>query len=229
MRDVARLVTLVERDDREAPAERAEALAALEDRPLAPVVAVTGAPGVGKSTLLGALASALVQPGDRRLAIVAVDPSSAISGGALLGDRTRIRVPSGRVFVRSQASQVMSGGLAPRTYPVVRTLRRLFDLVLLETVGVGQSEDDVRHVADATYLLLQPFAGDALQHLKAGVMEIGDSLVVTKSDAGEPARRTVAELQAALGLARPGRSVPVHAVSARSGEGIAELAEAVAA
>src|SRR4051794_15697645 len=193
MRDVARLVTLVEREDERAPAERAEALVAIEDRPLAPVVAVTGAPGVGKSTLLGALASALVQPGDRRLAIVAVDPSSAISGGALLGDRTRIRVPSGRVFVRSQASQAMPGGLAPRTYPVVRTLRRLFDLVLLETVGVGQSEADVRHVADATYVLLQPLAGDALQHLKAGVMEIGDALVVTKCDAGEPARRTVAE------------------------------------
>jgi len=229
MRDVARLVTLVEREDERAPAERAEALLAIEDRPLAPVVAVTGAPGVGKSTLLGALASVLVEPGDRRLAIVAVDPSSAISGGALLGDRTRIRVPAGRVFIRSQASQVMSGGLAPRTYPVVRTLRRLFDLVLLETVGVGQSEDDVRHVADATYLLLQPFAGDALQHLKAGVMEIGDSLVVTKSDAGEAARRAVTELQAALGLARPGRSVPLHAVSARTGEGIPALAEAVAA
>ncbi len=114
MRDVARLVTLVERDDPGAPAERAAALAAIEDRPLAPVVGFTGAPGVGKSTLLGALASVLAEPGDRRIAIVAVDPSSAVSGGALLGDRTRIRVPSGRVFVRSQASQVMPGGLAPR-------------------------------------------------------------------------------------------------------------------
>jgi LAO/AO transport system kinase len=230
MRDVARLVTLVERDDPAAPGERADALHAIEDRPRAPVVGITGAPGVGKSTLLGAVAAALLDDdGPRRIAILAVDPSSAVSGGALLGDRTRIQVPSDRVFVRSQASQAMTGGLAPSTYPVVRALRRLFDLVLLETVGVGQSEDDVRHVADATYLLLQPLAGDALQHLKAGVMEAPDALVVTKCDAGEVARRAVSELEGALGLARPGERIPVHAVSARTGAGVAELAAAVAA
>ena len=108
MRDVARLVTLVERDDRDAAAERAEALLAIEDHQPAPVVAVTGAPGVGKSTLLGAVAAALLDDdGPRRIAILAVDPSSAVSGGALLGDRTRIPVPSDRVFVRSQASQAI--------------------------------------------------------------------------------------------------------------------------
>jgi LAO/AO transport system ATPase len=229
MRDVARLVTLIERDDPAAPGERADALAAIEHRPCAPVVGFTGAPGVGKSTLLGAVASALLEDTPRRIAIVAVDPSSASSGGALLGDRTRIRVPTDRVFVRSQASQALTGGLAPSTYPVVRALRRLFDLVLLETVGVGQSEDDVRHVADATYLLLQPLAGDALQHLKAGLMEAPDALVVTKCDAGAVARQAVAELEGALGLARPGEQIPVHAVSARTGSGVGELAAAVAA
>src|SRR6476619_4038619 len=226
MREIARLVTLVERDDPAAAGERTTALAAIEDRPRAPVVGFTGAPGVGKSTLLGAVTATLTSDPARRIAIVAVDPSSSASGGALLGDRTRIQVPSDRVFVRSQASQGMSGGLAPSTYPVVRALRRLFDLVLLETVGVGQSEDDVRHVADATYLLLQPMAGDALQHLKAGLMEAPDALVVTKCDAGEPARCTVAELEGALGLARPGERLPVHAVSARTGAGIDELATA---
>jgi len=229
MRDVARLVTLIERDDAAAPGERAEALAAIEDRALAPVVGFTGAPGVGKSTLLGAVATALLDDASRRIAIVAVDPSSATSGGALLGDRTRIRVPTDRVFVRSQASQAITGGLAPSTYPVVRALRRLFDLVLLETVGVGQSEDDVRHVADATYLLLQPLAGDALQHLKAGLMEAPDGLVVTKCDAGAVARQAVAELEGSLGLARPGERVPIHAVSARTGAGVEQLAAAVAA
>lgn len=229
MREVARLVTLVERDDPAAVAERAAPLAAIESNALAPVVGFTGAPGVGKSTLLGAVASALAAGSDRRIAIVAVDPSSAVTGGALLGDRTRIRVPEGRVFVRSQASQAESGGLAPTTYPVVRALRRLFDLVLVETLGVGQSEDDIRHVADATYLLLQPLAGDTVQHLKAGLMEAPDVIVVTKCDVADLAHRALAELRGAIGLARPGETIPLHAVSARSGTGIDELAAAVAA
>lgn len=229
MREVARLVTLVERDDPAAVAERAEPLAAIESNPLAPVVGFTGAPGVGKSTLLGALASALAAGSDRRIAIVAVDPSSAVTGGALLGDRTRIRVPEGRVFIRSQASQAESGGLAPTTYPVVRALRRLFDLVLVETLGVGQSEDDIRHVADATYLLLQPLAGDSVQHLKAGLMEAPDAIVVTKCDVADLAHRALADLRGAIGLARPGETIPLHAVSARTGAGIDELAAAVAA
>ncbi len=229
MREVARLVTRVERDDPAAAAERAAPLAAIEQRPLAPVVGFTGAPGVGKSTLLGALASSLAAGSDRRIAIVAVDPSSAVTGGALLGDRTRIRVPEGRVFIRSQASQAESGGLAPATYPVVRVLRRLFDLVLVETLGVGQSEDDIRHVADATYLLLQPLAGDAVQHLKAGLMEAPDVIVVTKCDVADLAHRALAELRAAIGLARPGETIPLYTVSARTGAGIADLAAAVAA
>jgi LAO/AO transport system kinase len=229
MREVARLVTLVERDDPAAAAERAGALAAIEGNALAPVVGFTGAPGVGKSTLLGALASALVTGSDRRIAIVAVDPSSAVTGGALLGDRTRIRVPAGRVFIRSQASHAASGGLSPATYPVVRVLRRLFDLVLVETLGVGQSEDDIRHVADATHLLLQPLAGDSVQHLKAGLMEAPDVIVVTKCDVADLAHRALADLRAAIGLARPGETVPLHAVSARTGTGVAELAEVVAA
>lgn len=229
MREVARLVTLVERDDPPAVAERAAPLAAIESNPLAPVVGFTGAPGVGKSTLLGALATALVAGSEGRIAIVAVDPSSAATGGALLGDRTRIRVPEGRVFIRSQASQAESGGLAPATYPVVRALRRLFDLVLVETLGVGQSEDDIRHVADATYLLLQPLAGDSVQHLKAGLMEAPDAIVVTKCDVADLAQRALADLHGAIGLARPGETIPLHAVSARTGAGIDELAAAVAA
>jgi LAO/AO transport system kinase len=229
MREVARLVTLVERDDPAAAAERAAPLAKIEANPLAPVVGFTGAPGVGKSTLLGALASSMATTSERRIAIVAVDPSSAITGGALLGDRTRIRVPEGRVFIRSQASQAESGGLAPTTYPVVRILRRLFDLVLVETLGVGQSEDDIRHVADATCLLLQPLAGDSVQHLKAGLMEAPDVIVVTKCDVADLAHRALADLRAAMGLARPGETIPLHAVSARTGSGIADLAAAVAA
>ena len=225
--DVARLVTLFEREDAAAVALRAPVEAALADRPLAPVVGLTGAPGVGKSTLIGALAPHLVAAG--RVAVLAVDPSSVASGGALLGDRTRIRAPGAEVFVRSQASAARTGGLAPRTYPVLWLLRRLFDLVLVETVGVGQSEDDVRHVADEVLLLLQPLAGDAVQHMKAGVMEAPTAIVLTKCDARELAARAIAELQAVIGLARPGEEVPIHAVSARTGAGVAALAAVVLA
>jgi LAO/AO transport system kinase len=222
MRDIARLVTLVERDDDAAVAERAGPLAAMEGDELAPIVGVTGAPGVGKSTLVGALARDLA--GDRRLAVLAIDPSSPHSGGALLGDRLRIGAPADRVFVRSQASGGVRGGLAPRTYPVLRVLRRLFDLVLVETVGVGQSEDDVRHVADDLLLCVQPLAGDHVQHLKAGLMEAPDAIVVTKCDEERLAAAAVGEVRATIGLARPGAAIDVYAVSARSGAGVAELA-----
>ena len=226
-REIARLVSLFERDDDGAAAARAVVADELEARPLAPVVGFTGAPGVGKSTLIGAVATRLAR--DRRIAVLAIDPSSASSGGALLGDRTRIRVPAGRVFVRSQASELETGGLGRRTYPVIRLLRRVFDLVLVETVGVGQSELDIRHVADRVYLLLQPLAGDVVQHLKAGVMEVPDAIVVTKSDAGAAAARALAEVRATIGLARPGETVPVFAVSASTGDGVELVAGDVGA
>jgi LAO/AO transport system kinase len=225
--EIARLITLFEREDAAAIALRAGLESSFGGEPLAPVVGITGAPGVGKSTLIGALAPSLAR--DRRVAVLAVDPSSAASGGALLGDRTRIRAPAGGVFVRSQAAATRTGGLGPRTYPVLRLLRRLFDLVLVETVGVGQSEDDVRHVADEVLLLLQPLAGDGLQHLKAGIMEVPTAIVLTKCDAGELATRAIAELTAVIGLARPGEAVAIHAVSARTGAGLEPLAAAILA
>jgi LAO/AO transport system kinase len=225
-RQIARLITLLERDDPAAPDARQGLEESLGDAPLAPVLGITGAPGVGKSTLIGAVAARLA---DRRVFVIAVDPSSTISGGALLGDRTRIRAPGDRVFVRSQASRGAVGGLAPRTYPVVRAMRRLFDLVLVETVGVGQSETAVTAAADAVYLVLQPLAGDALQHFKAGIMETPDAIVLTKCDAGGEARLALAELAGAIPLARPGSKVPIFVTSSRTGEGIPELARAVGA
>ncbi len=221
MRDLARLITLVERDDAAAPALRAGPLAAIEGNLIAPVIGVTGAPGVGKSTLLGAVAAEIA--GDRRVAIVAVDPSSPHSGGALLGDRLRMAIPHGDVFVRSQATAGTSGGLAPRTYPVLRVLRRLFDIVFVETVGVGQTEDDVRHVVDDLLLCVQPLAGDSIQHLKAGLMESPDAVVVTKCDEERLAASAVTELRATIGLARPDTDVAVVAVSARTGMGVSDL------
>lgn len=225
-REIARIVTLVEREDPAAIPSRRHLEESLAAAPAAPVVGVTGAPGAGKSTLIGALVTCLPE---FRIAVVAIDPSSTVSGGALLGDRTRIRAAGERVFVRSQASGGGLGGLAPRTYPVVRVLRRLFDLVLVETVGVGQSETAIADVADTVYLAVQPLAGDVLQHLKAGVMEAIDAVVLTKGDEVDAARRTLAELRAALPLARPDTGVPIFVTSARTGEGVPGLARAIAA
>jgi LAO/AO transport system kinase len=225
-RAVAKLLTLFERDDAAAPAARQPVAVMLEHRSLAPVIGITGAPGAGKSTLIGAACRLIAARHDRRVGVIAVDPSSRRSGGALLGDRTRIRVDDPRVFVRSQASDTHPGGIAPRTYPVVRVLRRLVDVVIVETVGVGQTEDAVATIADATYLVLQPLAGDVVQHLKAGVMEAPDAVILTKSDETRLAQRARAELEAALPLARPGEHVALFAVSGRTGDGVDALVNA---
>ena len=169
----------------------------------------TGPPGVGKSTLIGALVPVFRA---RRLTvgIAAVDPSSRRTGGALLGDRTRIDADAADVgvFVRSFAARERLGGLADLATPAVVLMRALFDLVLIETVGVGQSETEVGEVADAVVLCTQPGAGDALQFMKAGVMEIPDWAVVTKADLGAPAQRAAADLKAALAFAAPGEATP---------------------
>ncbi len=220
-------MTVFERDDPAAARERDAVRARLAQAPVAPVIGLTGAPGVGKSTLIGALVPHLTV--HRRVAVLAVDPSSRVSGGALLGDRARMPGGDDRLFVRSQASGGQPGGLAATTGDVVWLLRRLFGLVLVETVGVGQTEDDIAGVANHVLLLLQPLAGDVLQHLKAGVMEVADALVLTKCDEQSLASRAHAELASTVGLARPGRRVPLHAVSARTGRGLPELAAAVLA
>ncbi|HVX21327.1 MAG TPA: methylmalonyl Co-A mutase-associated GTPase MeaB [Acidimicrobiales bacterium] len=228
-RSISRLVSLVEDGRPAARPRQEEAMAALAaaTRRRGGVVGVTGSPGSGKSTLLGGVARAMLA-GDPALtlAMVAVDPSSPTSGGALLGDRTRMRPDtSDRLFVRSQASSTSLGGLAPTTYLVTAVLARLFDVVLVETVGIGQSEADVRHLATDVYLVVGPLAGDELQFLKAGIIEVPDAFVVSKWD--EPAaRRTYHQLRATLWLARPTDhgDIPVHRTSAKDGHGIADLA-----
>jgi LAO/AO transport system kinase len=163
------------------------------------VVGVTGPPGAGKSMLLGELVRAWRAAG-RSVAVLAVDPSSKRSGGALLGDRARI--PSDpdddRVFIRSTAAAGRLGGLAPATRAAAHALAAAFDVVVVETVGVGQSETDVAEVADTVAVIVQPGSGDVLQFLKAGIMEIPDVLVVTKADLGDVALRARRDLNAAL-------------------------------
>ena len=201
------------------------------------VIGLTGPPGAGKSSLAGALIRHWLEP-DRvddtpGVGMVAVDPSSRRSGGALLGDRARLRFESGeRVFVRSMASRDQLGGLAPATRAAVAVLRAAFPRTLVETVGVGQSEVDVETVADSVVIVLQPGSGDTLQFMKAGLLEIPDVLVVHKWDLGEIAERTRSDLLALLPLlTMPGDGhwdPPVIGVSSRSGAGLSELAEALA-
>jgi LAO/AO transport system kinase len=178
------------------------------------VVGVTGPPGAGKSTLLGALAAAWRARG-RTVAVLAVDPTSTRSGGARLGDRARIDAdPADRgLFIRSSAAGERTGGLAPATRAAAQALAAAFDVVVIETVGVGQSETDVAEAADTVAVVVQPGSGDALQFLKAGIMEIPDVLVVTKADLGAVAQRALRDLSAALrSLGAAG--VAVTAVSA---------------
>jgi GTPase len=192
------------------------------------VVGVTGPPGVGKSSLLSRLVAAW-RARDRSVAVLAVDPTSRRSGGALLGDRARIDVdPADRnVFIRSNAAGTRLGGLAPATRAAAAALAAAFDVVVIETVGVGQSETEVADVADTVAVVVQPASGDVLQFLKAGIMEIPDVLVVTKADLGQIAARAVTDLHAALRALGSQHTavVPVSSVSPPSG--IEALVEAI--
>jgi LAO/AO transport system kinase len=181
---------------------------------------LTGPPGVGKSTLANSLIRKLRATG-ATVGVVAVDPSSALTGGALLGDRARMQLDPGDpgVFVRSMAAGRHLGGLAAPAFPAVVMMRACFDWVLVETVGVGQSETEIADCADLVLLCVQPGSGDGLQFMKAGIMEVPDLVLVTKGDLGAPARRAARDVRGALSLAA-GREPGVGLVSALSGEGL---------
>ncbi|MGA7327456.1 MAG: AAA family ATPase [Rhodomicrobium sp.] len=166
------------------------------------VTGITGPPGAGKSTLIEALIRQWRTEG-LTVAVVAVDPSSKASGGALLGDRVRMRTDphDNGVFVRSVAARGRLGGLADIAFPAAILLRALFDKVIVESVGVGQSETDIAIVSDTVVLCIQPASGDSLQFMKAGIAEVPDIAVVTKADMGAAATRALADLKGALSLA----------------------------
>jgi LAO/AO transport system kinase len=219
-----------------APADRKQAAALLSE--VSPsalggeaqghIVGVTGPPGAGKSTLLSALLRAWRDDG-RTVAMLAVDPSSRRSGGSLLGDRARIDFdPSDAgVFIRSTSAGTQLGGLSSATRTAAQALAAAFDVVVIETVGVGQAETDVADVADTVAVVVQPGSGDVLQFLKSGIMEIPDVLVVTKADLGQVAMRTRRDLTAAL-RSLGSRSTRVIAVSSLSPPtGIEELVAAL--
>jgi LAO/AO transport system kinase len=190
----------------------------------AQIAGVTGPPGAGKSSLLSVLLP-LWRAAGRTVAVLAVDPSSKRSGGSLLGDRVRIEhdPKDDGVLIRSTAAGGRLGGLAVATREAVDALSPAFDVVVVETVGVGQSETDVEEVCDQVAVVVQPASGDVLQFLKAGIMEVPDVLVVTKADLGEAAVRAQRDLAQAL-AALGSRDVPVIAVSSVSPPtGIEEL------
>jgi LAO/AO transport system kinase len=190
------------------------------------VVGVTGPPGTGKSSLVDRLIEAYRRKG-LRVGVIAVDPTSPITGGALLGDRIRMTDHAGdrRVFIRSMASRGWSGGLSRATSQVIRLMDAAgFDLILLETVGIGQSDIEVVGVAHAVLVVLMPGLGDDIQVSKAGLMEVGDIYIVNKSDL-EGADNMVVNL---LSVFRGSSRTPsVLKVSALSGEGVEKLESAI--
>ena len=192
------------------------------------LVGVTGPPGAGKSTLLSALVAEW-RGARRTVGVLAVDPSSKRSGGSLLGDRARIDhdPKDDGILIRSTAAGGRLGGLAAATREAADALAAAFDIVVVETVGVGQSETDVEEVCDTVAVVVQPASGDVLQFLKAGIMEVPDVLVVTKADLGDAARRARADLDQAL-AALGSSDVPVVAVSSLAPtSGIDELVAAL--
>ena len=228
MRALARAITLVERRD----AEARRLQEALRDRAHdSYIVGFTGAPGTGKSTLVDALVAFLRKQEDRSVAVIATDPNSPFTGGAILGDRIRMQrhALDAKVFIRSMGARGHLGGLSLATREAIRLLAAFgFDPVILETVGVGQSELEVATIANTTVVVLTPNLGDGVQMIKAGILEIADVFVVNKADL-EGHQRVATELRAMLSMV--GRTgvwkPPIVATSAAKGEGIADLWAAV--
>ncbi len=194
------------------------------------VIGLTGAPGVGKSTITGALIGEFRAAG-RRVGVLAVDPSSPFTGGALLGDRVRMQqhATDDGVFIRSMASRGHLGGLAAATPQAVRVLDSAgFDVILIETVGVGQAEVEIASQADSVIVLLAPGMGDAIQAAKAGILETGDLFVVNKADKPD-VQQVVRDLRGmlAMGSWEGGWKPPILTTVGSSGEGIGEVVAAL--
>lgn len=232
-RAVGRLISLVENESdqlREVAAALGPATGS------ARVIGLTGSPGVGKSTTTSALVSAYRER-DLRVGVLAVDPSSPFTGGALLGDRVRMQqhATDARVFVRSLATRGHLGGLAAAVPQAVRVLDGAgFDVILIETVGVGQSEIDIVRQADTTVVLMAPGMGDGIQAAKAGIIEIADVFVVNKADrpGAEVVTRDLRHLQSYLAEAGADGAqarwrVPIVKASAETGQGVTDIVEAL--
>ena len=211
-RALSRAITLVEAGD------------ALGDGTPAAVIGITGPPGAGKSTLISALIERVRARGET-VAVLAVDPSSPITGGAILGDRIRMQghIDDGGVYVRSMATRGHLGGLAGAAADAIRLMELAgFDRLIIETVGVGQSEVEVMHLADPVVLVVGPAWGDQVQADKAGIVEIADIFVVNKGD-----RPGVQDVKRALTEAADARGARILVTTATTGEGVDELLSAI--
>ena len=223
---LARAITLIDNEQ----AEFADLLCSLKDKPRrAPVIGFTGAPGAGKSTLINAYISACRRTG-RSIAVVSVDPSSPVTGGAILGDRLRMteHINDAGVYIRSIATRGHLGGLCRSIEMIVRVIDAAgWDLIVLETVGTGQSEIEVASIADIKIVVNAPGMGDAIQAMKAGVLEIANILVVNKADLPH-AGQTTRELRAMQKL-RSGSAANIAVIEtvATDQSGITELSAAI--
>lgn len=243
---LAKLISLFENRNPDAAQTRHDIARHIQQHPQdfprnARVIGFTGTPGAGKSSLIAELCRKLLTLNDKiAIAVLAVDPSSQISGGSILGDRTRMHYgkKEERLFFRSQASNLELGGVSEATFQATRLLRHLFDLIIIETVGIGQNEIDIQFLTDHTFLVMQPLAGDQIQFMKSGIMEIPDSFIVNKCDEERLARTSYHMLRSSL---KQARLVDLHAqddyqnaardqiflTSALKGLGIDTLANAV--
>jgi LAO/AO transport system kinase len=222
-RALARLLSAVED---ESPRARELIKDLLPRTGQARIIGLTGAPGVGKSTMTAALVGAFRAAG-RRVAVLAIDPTSPFTGGALLGDRIRMQqhATDEAVFIRSMASRGHLGGLAATTPQAIRVLDAAgFELIIIETVGVGQAEVAIASLADSVAVLLAPGMGDAVQAAKAGILEVADLFIVNKADKPD-AQQVVRDLRGmlALGARHKGWKPPIITTTATTGEGLAEV------
>ena len=242
---LAKLISLFENQTADASIERRQIVKWLQAQPnqrRGVVIGFTGTPGAGKSSLIAEVCKTLLQLDNKiTIAVLAVDPSSQVSGGAILGDRTRMRTQGKepRLFFRSQASNQELGGVTQNTYQATRLLKHFFDLIIIETVGIGQNEVDIQYMTDHTFLVMQPLAGDQIQFMKCGIMEIPDSFVVNKCDEEKLARTSYHMLRTSL---KQAKIVELHApdnfheankdkiflTSAIKNKGILELAQFIA-
>lgn len=205
---LAKLISVFENQSETAAEKRHHIIRYLAQQPKTRkglVIGFTGTPGAGKSSLIAELSQTLLQQDPTiTIAVLAVDPSSQASGGSILGDRTRMRInrKEPRLFFRSQASNLELGGVTQNTYQATRLLKHFFDIIIIETVGIGQNEVDIQYMTDHTFLVMQPLAGDQIQFMKCGIMEIPDSFVVNKCDEEKLARMSYHMLRTSLKQAK---------------------------
>lgn len=227
---IAKLISIFEDQRAEANLKRNEIIQILKNSDqhhTGIVLGLTGTPGAGKSTLVGKLATQIIdQDPNFSVAVLAIDPSSEISGGALLGDRTRVSFPLSeqRLFFRSQSSSRELGGISPSTFQVCRLLYYLFDVIFIETVGIGQNEIEIKNLADKIMLVLQPLGGDQIQFMKAGIMEIPDLFIINKCDEVSQAKKSYYSLKSSLDFVRPDENnIPILQTSALKNKGLDEV------